>query len=406
MKIQHIVRVGRRLLSAAVTLAAGWLLLRSQLPDSFTLAPGEDLELANMPYLAPMADFGAHTVQQSGAESETLALFGLIPIKTVHTTFAETTTVTVCGTPFGIKMFADGAMVVGFTDIYTDQGWRNPGKEAGLRMGDILLSMGNIHTTGNSQVQQAVEQAQGEGITITYSRDGQQQTTTITPVRDAGSGDWRIGVWVRDSSAGIGTLTFVEKNTGVYGGLGHSISDADTGESISLLSGEVVPVEITGYKVGQPGQPGELRGMFAGNTMGDILLNGATGVYGHIRSFPQGMEMLVANKQQVEKGKAVILTTIDGSGPHAYEVEIEQAKLAGSEPNRDLLVHITDPQLLQSTGGIVQGMSGSPIIQNGRLVGAVTHVLVNDPTRGYGIFAENMLATARSVEEKWQKQAA
>ncbi len=406
MKIKQILRVGRRVLSAAVTLAAGWLLLRSQLPDTFTLAPGEDLELANMPYLSPMADFGARTVQQSGAESETLALFGLIPIKTVHTSFEETATVTVCGTPFGVKMFADGAMVVGFTDIYTDQGWRNPGKEAGLRMGDILVEMNGVHTTGNSQVQQAVEQAQGSDIEVVYSRDGQQHTASITPVRDAGSGDWRIGVWVRDSSAGIGTLTFVDEDTGVYGGLGHSISDADTGESISLLSGEVVPVEITGYKVGQPGQPGELRGMFAGDTMGDILLNGSTGVYGHIRSIPEGMRLPVANKQQVEKGEAVILTTIDGTGPHAYEVEIEQAKLAGSEPNRDLLVHITDPELLQATGGIVQGMSGSPIIQNGRLVGAVTHVLVNDPTRGYGIFAENMLATARSVQEKWQQQAA
>ena len=202
-------------------------------------------------------------------------------------------------------------------------------------------------------------------------------------------------MWVRDSSAGIGTLTFVDNSTGIYGGLGHSISDADTGQSIALLSGEVAPVTITGYVTGAAGAPGELKGRFTGEAaMGDILINGATGVYGSIRKVMDGQDMVVAQAQEVSEGPARILTTIGGDEPAWYDAVIEQVSLTEEDPNRNMVIRITDPELLAATGGIVQGMSGSPIVQNDRLVGAVTHVLVNDPTRGFGIFAENMLSSA------------
>ncbi len=376
------------------------LFIRSEIPDTLTLQPGQELSLVNMPYLVPMEEKGATAVQTSESQSQTLGLFGLIPLKTVHTVREEQKQVLVCGTPFGIKMFADGAMVVGFSDIYTNEGWRNPGKEAGLRMGDVLVEMDGIPATGNSQVQQAVEQANGRPITVTYARNQIQYKTSLQPVMDAEKGIWRIGVWVRDSSAGIGTLTFVDPEKNVYAGLGHSISDSDTGQQIGLLSGEIVPVEITGVKKGAVGSPGELQGSFSGAVMGDIQLNGSNGVYGFIGTMPAATSYPVANKQDVKKGKAFIYTTIDNTGPHAYEVEIEQAKLTGNQPNRDLVVKITDKTLLEKTGGIVQGMSGSPIIQDGKLVGAVTHVLVNDSTRGFGIFAENMVNSAESVAQK------
>lgn len=371
--------------------------IQSQIPDTITLQPEQELSFVNMPYLSAQKQTGVAQAQASSKQMETVSLFGVLPLKQVRVVQQQAEQVIVCGTPFGIKMFADGAMVVGFSDIHTADGWRNPGKEAGLQMGDVLVSMDGIKTTGNQQVQQAVKQAQGKEIQVVYTRNEQEYTTQLQSVKDKDSQEWRIGVWVRDSSAGIGTMTFVCPQQGIYAGLGHSISDADTGEQIELLSGEIVPVEIMGYKKGVVGSPGELQGNFSGATIGDIRMNRENGVYGFIGTIPDGIRMEVANKQDVKKGKAYILTTISGSEPCVYEVEIEQAKLTSDQPNRDLVVKITDPALLEQTGGVLRGMSGSPIIQDGKLVGAVTHVLVNDPTRGFGIFAENMLATAKSI---------
>lgn len=400
MQTKKWINIAKGITGLGIATIIAFFSLRSQIPDTITLQPNQPLHLVNMPYLSPLKEEGAAPVQTSNQQSQTLALFGIIPLKTVHIQTQPEQQVLVCGTPFGIKMFADGAMVVGFSDIYTSEGWRNPGKEAGLRMGDVLVDMDGLPATSNAQVQQAVENANGNAITVTYARNHVRYKTKLQPVMDAEKGIWRIGVWVRDSSAGIGTLTFVQPEKGVYGGLGHSISDSDTGEQIGLLSGEIVPVEITGVKKGAIGSPGELQGNFSGTVMGDIQVNGSNGVYGFIGTMPAATRYPVANKQDVKKGKAFIYTTIDETGPKAYEVEIEQAKLTSNQPNRDLVVKITDKTLLEKTGGIVQGMSGSPILQNGKLVGAVTHVLVNDPTRGFCIFAENMLSTALSLEKK------
>ena len=202
-------------------------------------------------------------------------------------------------------------------------------------------------------------------------------------------------MWVRDSSAGIGTLTFVDNATGVFAGLGHSIHDVDTGATISLLKGEIVPVTITGVTKGAVGSPGELKGSFSSAVpTGTITVNGETGVYGEATAYLKGTDMEVALSQEIKTGPAEIITTLDGQTPQYFSVQIEKVALSAEDPNRNMVIHITDSALLNQTGGIVQGMSGSPIVQNGKLVGAVTHVFVNDPTRGYGIFAENMLETA------------
>ena len=204
-------------------------------------------------------------------------------------------------------------------------------------------------------------------------------------------------MWVRNSSAGVGTLTFIDQGIHLFAGLGHSISDGDTGQSIALRSGEIVPCEIVGCTVGAVGAPGELKGRFIGSqAAGAIELNGENGVYGSTRTdLFAGQAMEVAFAQEVVEGPAQILTTTAGQQPRLYDVEIE--KVTDAEAVRNMVVHVTDPALLAETGGIVQGMSGSPILQNGRLAGAVTHVLVNDPTRGYAIFAETMLAQAETL---------
>lgn len=390
--------------SAASLVAGAWGYLYHQLPDTFLVTQGQTLHLAQMPWLESMQESGvaqASAVPAGNSYNVTLSAFGRIPIKTVRAVVVNERVVTVCGTPFGIKMFSQGAMIVGFTDVKQTSGSANPAKSAGLKMGDRILSIDGVQTSTNEDVAAAIQQAQGNSVQVLYSRDGQTQQTTLQPVQDKENGSWRAGMWVRDSSAGIGTLTFVDNNIGVYGGLGHSISDADTGESIALRSGEIAAVTITGYESGAAGTPGELKGRFTSEiAMGDIDANGSTGVYGSFYTVPKGEDMAVAQAQEVHEGKAQILTTIDGNTPHWYTVQIEKVSLTEEDPNRNMVLRVTDTNLLNTTGGIVQGMSGSPIVQDGKLVGAVTHVLVNDPTRGYGVFAENMLKTADSVAEQ------
>ena len=200
---------------------------------------------------------------------------------------------------------------------------------------------------------------------------------------------------ITDHGNMFGTLTFADTQNGTFAGLGHAISDTDTGASISLLSGEIVPVTITGCVAGTAGAPGELRGEFSSDAvLGTVLANDATGVYGRLTGSVEGTVCPVANSQEVKPGAAQILATIDGGAAKLYDVRIERVDLNAADPNRNMLIRVTDPELLAATGGIVQGMSGSPLLQDGMLVGAVTHVLVNDPARGYAIFAQTMLAAA------------
>ncbi len=314
------------------------LYIGTLLPDTFLVTAGGDIAIAGMPFVrAAAAASTGEVAGLSGGSSYNadLTIAGIVPVKTVRAQVVERRVVQVCGTPFGIKMFANGAMVVGFSDIYTSTGYQNPAKTAGLR------------------------------------------------------------------SAGIGTLTFVDNTTGTFAGLGHSIHDVDTGTTISLLKGEIVPVEITGAVAGSAGSPGELKGRFLTSVpTGTITVNGETGVYGSVKSYMKGIEAEVALAQEVNTGDAEIITTIEGQEPKRYTAVIEKIALSSDNPNRNMVVRVTDPRLLTATGGIVQGMSGSPILQDGRLVGAVTHVLVNDPTRGYGIFAENMVQSADAAAQR------
>lgn len=396
----------RRMAAAALGLlllgAAGLYLLNRALPDTFTIQPNQQLSIASMPWLtadsprqATEAPVNASARDTGG--SQTLRLFGLIPVKTVQTVTEAQRYVIVCGTPFGVKMFSNGALVVAFSDLYTDLGSENPAKEAGLRLGDLIVSAGGHTVRNNEELSSAIATAGGNAMEVVYLRDGNRCTCTLTPVQDQ-DGSYKAGVWVRDSSAGIGTLTFADTENGTFAGLGHAISDTDTGASISLLSGEIVPVTITDCIAGTAGAPGELRGEFSGDeVLGTVLANQDTGVYGRLSGQVFGTEYPVANMQEVRTGAAQILTTVDGAGPKLYDVRIESVNLNASDPNRNMLIRVTDRDLLQKTGGIVQGMSGSPLIQDGMLVGAVTHVLVNDSARGYAIFAQTMLQAADRV---------
>lgn len=403
MPKQRIRRGLLALLLCLLVLCGGvWGLLTTALPDTFyTTGETAELQIASMPWVrvssAQKEVAQAGRAQADTSQNVTLALFGTIPLKTVRTVSVESRNVQVCGCPFGVKMFSDGALVVAFSDQYTRLGTENPAKEAGLKLGDLIVSAGGHAVRSNEELTQAITAANGTPISVVYLRDGVQHTTTLTPVQDAATGAYRAGLWVRDSSAGIGTMTFLDPANGTFAGLGHAISDTDTGADITLLSGEIVPVVVTGCVKGTAGSPGELRGEFSAATAGTVLANDTTGVYGRYTAATMGQSCLVRQPQEIALGDAEIWTTISGSTPKAYSVRIERVNMTSGDPNRNLLLKVTDPELLAATGGIVQGMSGSPIVQDGCLVGAVTHVLVNDPTRGYGIFATTMLEKADAI---------
>ena len=396
---RRVTLAGVYLLVAAVA-ALGWLW--HALPEEVSLEPGQALVLPRFSGIEPLRGSGSRNVastQAVGSYQATLALGGWLPVKTIRALVTERPEVTVCGTPFGVKMFSEGALVVGFSEVHTTAGAVNPAKLAGLRLGDRVIRIGQTRTENNDAVKAALEAADGAALEVVYVRGGEQRQTTLVPVWDAQAAQWRAGMWVRDSSAGVGTLTFVDEQAGVFAGLGHPISDSDTGESVALRSGEIVACQIVGCTSGTAGSPGELKGKFVStHALGKICVNGENGVYGTTQNTFAGQTVELAFAQEVVPGEAEILTTTSGETPHRYQVRIE--KVNDADPRRNMILRVTDPELLAKTGGIVQGMSGSPILQNGRLVGAVTHVLVNDPTRGYGIFAQTMLKQAQAVAEK------
>ncbi len=382
-------------LMVAAAAGLGWLYY--SLPDTIYVERGQQVHIARLPCITALEDLGARNAaatEETGSYNTTLALGGVVPIKTVRTVVTERPVVTVCGSPFGIKMFSNGALVVAFTDIATPYGEANPAKEAGLHLGDLVVSVGGKETHSNDELAEAIRASDGNPAKVVFIREGEQRTTTITPVQDE-AGAWKTGMWVRDSSAGVGTLTFVDESRGVFAGLGHSISDSDTGQSITLRTGEIVACHIIGYTKGIAGSPGELRGQFdTGLSIGTICMNGSVGVYGTTRCAFAGEQKEVAFAQEVTEGPAQIWTTINGEAPQAYDVQIERISYAEDNENRNLVLRVTDAALLQATGGIVQGMSGSPILQNGKLIGAVTHVLVNHPEQGYGILIGTMMDAA------------
>ena len=369
--------------------------INSLIPDNLYFNENGSLEIKSLPMvsLSPKQTFGSRSVNStSGQLKYTARLFGVVPLKEVNVSTASSRTVAVAGTPFGIKMFSDGVMIVGFSDIPTTTGYQCPAKLSGLKMGDVIVSFNGVHPKSNDDVEKFILNNTDKPINVTFMRDGVTQNCTLVPVMDSDTGAYRTGMWVRDSSAGVGTMTFYDVQKGMFAGLGHGIKDTDTQKDIKLLSGEIVPVSIMGLTKSKNGEAGELKGTFLTDIpMGKVLANSTNGVYGTIFMPPQINMMEVASPQEITVGKAQILTTITGTKAKYYDIEIEKVALTSSNQNKNLVIRITDEELLSLTGGIVQGMSGSPIIQNGKLVGAVTHVFVNQVERGYGVFAQNML---------------
>lgn len=297
------------------------------------------------------------------------------------------------GNTIGITVSTNGLTVINTAEFSDENGILcSPAKEAGLRGGDIILKINGCEVNSVAELEKSTDKS--ESLDVLYKRDGYEHTTKITPKRDLTDGKFRIGIWIKDSASGIGTMTYYDPTSGNFGALGHGICSTNE-DLIEIRGGEILKAEITSIRRGEKGAPGELIGIFGDkkDIIGNVEKNTADGVFGHTKSKKSENLVEVAERCEVKEGAATILCNVESEAVREYSVKIVKIN-DDEESSKGMIIKITDSDLLEKTGGIVRGMSGSPILQNGKLVGAVTHVFVNDPTRGYGIFIENMLKEA------------
>ena len=294
------------------------------------------------------------------------------------------------GETVGIRINVDGLLVLGVADIKTIEGTKEcPALKGGITSGDLIKTINGEKLTSIYDMERLVEKE--EVCHIVYERQGVLNETTVTPVVCVEDGRKKLGLWVRGGASGIGTLTYIKPDDNSFGALGHPITDADTGSVIKSSGGDLYKAEILGVTKSQRGLPGEIRGAIVDNMdSGDVTNNCEAGIYGKAQVMPRAQALETATKDDIKIGDAYILSDVGGNTPTLYSVKI--TNVFKNSQNKGIVLKVTDQNLLNLTGGIVQGMSGSPILQNGKIIGAVTHVFVNDPTRGYGIFIENMLA--------------
>ena len=305
------------------------------------------------------------------------------------------------GVPFGVKFNTDGVVVIGFCDIDEISKTQNPAYVAGLRPKDIIVAVDGRRISDSNELIKIIEESGGRKVDITFRRGESEKSISITPVFSKSENKYKTGIWVRDSGAGIGTVTYIDPETREFGGLGHGICDGETGELIPISRGIVTNVKISKIKKGVAGSPGEVKGHFGIEKWGSLIKNTDCGVFGALTKIPDelGAAISVGTRDEVKSGEAEIICTLDDGVRASYKIEIGTINKESSN-SKSFVIKIKDASLIEKTGGIVQGMSGSPIIQNGKLIGAVTHVMINDPCVGYGIFIENMLAAAKAPMAK------
>lgn len=297
------------------------------------------------------------------------------------------------GCAVGIELETDGVMVAGFSEIETENGVRSPAAEAGMKAGDVITAVGERRTDGTQSLLSALTALDGSEIAVTARRDGHEMLFHVLPAK-SGEGRWQLGLWLREGVSGIGTVTYYDPESHDFGALGHGISDLESGKLLPFDGGTITDAAVVDVVKGAPGAPGELCGQpDPDRVLGALEKNTGCGIFGKAGFADAGTPVPVASPQEVRLGPASILATVNGSGVREYSVEISRIYRQPDE-HRFLMLTVTDPELLAQTGGIVQGMSGSPILQDGKLIGAVTHVLLSDATRGYGIGIRDMLDAA------------
>lgn len=332
-----------------------------------------------------------------------LRLFNLIPLRQLVVQVVPPVEVVPGGQSIGVLLHARGVIVVGQAPVTDENGSRvNPSARAGISQGDVILSINGQPVNGDRHTREEIDRlgSTGEPIMLEVKHGGKTFETRVEPILCPDTGRYRIGLFVRDSAAGVGTLTFYHPQSRSYGALGHLITDMTTAERIDLADGRIVSASVQGIHRGEKGHPGEKLGQFSadGRLTGNIEKNTLCGIFGHLDQAPSGSyyqePIPLALSHQIRRGPAEILTVLQGSRVERFKIEIQEVMPQGKQDGKGMVIRITDTRLLNRTGGIIQGMSGSPIIQGGKLVGAVTHVFINDPARGYGVIAEWMLEEA------------
>lgn len=346
---------------------------------------------------------GKESTNSSKTQIMKLNLFDNITVKDINVSIIPRTTVIPVGSVAGVKLYTEGVLVVGMSEIEgIDSKKYKPYENTGIEEGDTIISMNENKITSTEELIETVNSSKGQQINVKYVHDEETKECSITPVK-INSNEYKIGLWVRDSAAGVGTVTFYEPSTKTFGALGHGITDIDTDELINIASGEFVTTKILNITKGESGSPGKIQGTVENQkNIGTISKNTKYGVYGKVDNISSlnidsSKEMEVALRSEIKQGKATILCCLDNGKVEEYEIEIEKIDIQNSYNNKSMQIKVTDERLIEKTGGIIQGMSGSPIIQNGKFVGAVTHVLVNDPLKGYAVFADMMLKQSKEV---------
>lgn len=342
-------------------------------------------------------------VATSGNTKMDLNLFGAIKLKQININVIPKTKVVPLGTAIGMKLYTKGVLVVGMSQINTENNERTkPYENSGIEQGDMILSVNNKEVSSTNELIDEINESQGKTVKIKYERNNETGETSITPVKS--SNEYKLGLWVRDVAAGVGTLTFYEPSSNTFMALGHGISDIDTEKLVEISTGELITANILSINKGEKGKPGEIRGTIQnGNEIGKIYKNTNFGVYGTVTNINHleadlTNEIEVASRDEIQTGSATIICQLDNNKSKSYNIEIEKIYKNNNLDNKSMFIRITDKELLEKTGGIIQGMSGSPIIQNGKFIGAVTNVLVNDPTKGYGVFADIMIKELHSQQ--------
>lgn len=382
----------------------------SFIPNSLILFENEDLNIKSIwgMKLEETIEVGSNVsknnVNNSRTKSYNLSLFGF-NLKTIKTDIYPKTKVVPVGSLVGLKLYTEGVLVVGMSEI---KGYDNkiykPYEEAGIEQGDSIIEINDIEVKTTAELISCVSKCRGKAVDVTYVKDGKVLETQITPVKTS-ENTYKLGLWVRDAEAGIGTVTFYDKSTNSFAALGHAIQDIDTGEVVEISSGEFVTAEILNIEKGQKENPGKIEGTIEeGTKIGEIYSNTDFGIYGtttNIKSLDISNieEIEVASRNEIKVGKASVICTLEDGKRKEYEIEIQKIYINNNENNKSMVVKVIDEELLEKTGGIIQGMSGSPIIQNGKLIGALTHVLVSDPSKGYALFADTMVSKLKNIEQ-------
>lgn len=398
-------------LTLILSLIYVYVLVITNLPDTLIVFEGENIKfntlygmnitLKDTTYEAMLtsSNIGEQTFNEKGTTTLTASLFNF-DIKDIEVNILDKSYVIPIGKITGIKLYTKGVLVVGMSEIEGQK----PYEGVDIQEGDIITNVNEIEIDNTTELIECINQSKGESLNITYVAKGEVKNSNITPVKNE-SGTYQIGLWVRDSAAGIGTVSFYEPETGNFVALGHGITDIDTTEIINISSGELVNTKILSIVKGESGTPGKIQGALDNQrSIGTIYKNTKLGIYGKVTNEANLLTnysdaIQVATRDEIQLGKASILCSVEDSDKiEEYEIEIEKKFVNNNYDNKSMLIKVTDERLIEKTGGIVQGMSGSPIVQNGKFIGAVTHVIVSNPKEGYAVFGDMLIKQMRSVE--------